>query len=142
MTAVHLEIDYIMDGRRAENALSASLRRNEDDADRGEGIQDVAGRTQLAALAVDAEDHYVVGILVGGEEIGARGVDGEVTRRLSARGGALHRRQCALIGVNGEDGDGVRAARGTVDELAVGVYRDFGAADVSRHLGGRRSEEH
>src|SRR5450755_3513238 len=81
MTTVHLEIDYIMDGRRAENALSASLRRNESDADRGESIQDVAGRTQLAALGVDTEDRHVVGILVGGEEIGARGIDGEVTRR-------------------------------------------------------------
>ena len=119
-----MEIDYIMDDRRAENALSALLRRNEDDADRGEGIQDVAGRTQLAALAVDAEDHHVIGILVGGEEIGARGVDGEVTRRHAARGDALHRRQRALVGVNGEDGDGVGAARGTVDELAVGVYGD------------------
>src|ERR1022692_1543322 len=81
MTAVHLEIYYIMDGRRPENTLSASLRRSEDDADRGEGIQDVAGRTQLAAPGIDTGDHYVVGILVGGEEIGARGVDGEVTRR-------------------------------------------------------------
>src|ERR1035441_5106749 len=120
----------------AQKALSALLRRNEDDADGGEGIQHVAGRTQLAAPGVDAEDHHVVGILVGGEQIGARRVDGEVTRRLAARWGALHRRQCALVGINGEDSDRVGAARGTVDEPAVGMHGDFGAADVRRELGG------
>src|ERR1035438_816249 len=130
MTAVHLEIDYIMDGRRPENTLSASLRRSEDDADRGEGIQDVAGRTQLAAPGIDTGDHYVVGILVGGEEIGARGVDGEVTRRRP--GNITWKHETKRVAA------WRRQRPGPVNELALpSVDSHRGAKGHGRHRDGR-----
>src|ERR1039458_1524751 len=119
---------------RHANGASSLLRRHKRHTDGGERFQDVAGGSQFPCLGVDTEDHYVIRIVMGGEQIGARGVDREIARRLAARGRPLHRRQRSLVSVDGEDADAVRPARRTVDELAVGMHGDLGAADVGREI--------
>jgi len=53
-------------------------------------------RSQSPRSGVDTEDDHVIGILVGNQHVGARGVDGEVAG-LAARGRPLHRRERSLV---------------------------------------------
>jgi len=105
-------------------------------AGRVAGFQDVARRSQFAGLGVDTEDHHVIGILMCGQQEGARRIDREVARCLAAGRSALHGRKRALGGIDGEHVDKVRSAGGAVDELPAGMDSDFGATYVRRHLGG------
>ena len=76
----------------------------------------MAGGVEVAGLVVDAEGDDGVGVLVGGQEPGAGGVDGEVARGLALGG---------LVAKAGE------AAGGLVDGEHVGIN----IIDLTRRFG-------
>ncbi len=78
----------------------------------------MAGGVEVAGLGVDAEGDDGVGVLVGGEEPVARGVDGEVAGGLTPGGFVGKAGEAAGGLVDGEHGDAVVAAVGAVDEPA------------------------
>ena len=69
-------------------------------------------------MGVDAEGDDGVGVLVGGEEPVARGVDGEVARGLAPGGFVAEAGEAAGGLVDGKHGDAVVTAVGAVDRLA------------------------
>jgi hypothetical protein len=58
-------------------------------------VDSMPGRCQLAGLRVNSEYHDTIRILVFGEEIGAAGIDGEISGCFPLRGLMPHRRQFA-----------------------------------------------
>src|SRR6202022_4976451 len=93
------------------------------DANGGGGFRDVAGGGQGAGGGIDTEDYDVVGLLVGGEEEFAGGVDGEVARSFAHGRIFVFHLESAFRWVDGEDGDGVDVgAVGGVEEFPAGVH--------------------
>src|SRR5271157_2520638 len=87
----------------------------------------LSGRGQATGLRVHAEEHDGVGILVGGEEVAAGGVQREIARRFALSGYVLHRRERALGGVDGEHGEVVGASIGSVEKPCRAVYLKLGS---------------
>jgi hypothetical protein len=61
----------------------------------------------MAGLLIDAKNNDVVGILVGGEQPGSRGIDREVARRFSADGIVLNMGQLTRGRIDGKRCDAV-----------------------------------
>ena len=91
------------------------------------GRDDVADGIERAGGWIDLEDGEGVGILVGGDEEFAGGIDVEVARGFAAGAFVFDVGEFA-VGSDGEGGDGVVAAVGAVNEFAGGMNEDLGGA--------------
>src|ERR1039457_6027278 len=105
--------------QKVPKSLQEILCLQEDQAEGGWNFGIVAGRGQPAHILVDTEKHYIVGVLVGCQEISTRRVDGEVTRHLPLCRDVLHQRERFGARVDRKDGDAVVAAIRGVKQLAV-----------------------
>src|SRR5207237_7914791 len=83
------------------------------------------------------EQHDVPGVLVGGEQVTARRVKGEVARDLSLRGGVLHWRERSLRLVDGEHGDAVVPSIGAIKEFARAVHGNLGGSALTGKIIGQ-----
>ena len=92
----------------------------------GDVVQHLAGGGQAAGGGVHAEEHDGVGILVGGEEVAAGGVEREIARRFALSGYVLDQGERALGGVDRKHGDVVGASIGSVEKPRRAVYLKLG----------------
>ncbi len=112
----------------------------EDDVDGGGDLGDLVGGGEGAGGAVDAEDDDVVGLLIGGEEEIAGGIEGKISWGFALRGEVAGGSEGSFGGVDGEDGDAVAAAIGSVEKFAGRVDDDFGGVILSGEVFGKRGE--
>ena len=108
--------------------IASLFLQNHPDADRLAELDLVAGELEFAGIQIDAEYGHVVGLLVGGEQELAGGVDAEVARGGSPGGLVAKRGQLAVLLVDPEHGDAVVAAVRAVEKLAAWVNEDLGSA--------------
>ena len=94
------------------------IRRNELAADGGSYLNAVPGRRQAAGLGVDAEDHDVVGILVGGQKILPHGIDGKIARRHASSGLVANRAESA-VRIERENSDAVVTSVRTINKSPI-----------------------
>ncbi|MEE2629082.1 MAG: hypothetical protein VX670_11510, partial [Candidatus Latescibacterota bacterium] len=85
----------------------------------------MAGRREIAAVAVDGEGNDIVAPVAADDQVGAGRVEAEVARALAAGGHDFDSFEIAVV-AHGIDGDRVMTAVGAVDEFAVGMDVDIG----------------
>ena len=84
-----------------------------------------AGRREFAGLRVNLEDGYVVSALVCGHNVVTVGRNTEVARRFATAASLPGRGQLASLLIDGERGDAVVPAVGTVQETATRMHQDL-----------------
>src|ERR1700730_351499 len=118
-------VSRIEGAEEKRRVCSASFQKG--DADGGRSFDDFASGAEGAGRGIDAEDDYIVGLLIGGEEEFAGRVDGEVARGFSHGWIFIFEFERALRGIDGKGGDGVDGgAVGSVKKFSVGMHGYFG----------------
>ena len=107
---------------------------DEADADGFRAFDRTSCRSKGTGFRINAENGHVVRGLVGGEQIGARRIDAEISRGLATGRFVLDEGKLAGFFVDGENGNAVVTTIGAVNEFARRVYANFGGAVVSRKI--------
>src|SRR3990172_3863823 len=108
------------------------LVRHEGDGDGRLHLDCLPRRSEPSGLGIDAEDNDAVGILVRGDEVRSRRIDGESARSLAPGRYVLEEPQSAFGFVDGEDGDGVVSTIRGIEEPAAGMGQNLRTAEVGR----------
>ena len=85
----------------------------------------MARGVELAGVLVDAKNDCIIRLLIGNDEEGTGRVDVEVARPLAPGQLGLEQSECALRGIDCEDGDAVVAAIRSVEKPARRVNHDL-----------------
>ena len=101
------------------------LDRYEFNADWKRHRQNLACWSQVAGLLIDLEDHDVVAVLVGCQQVAAAGSDLKVARCLATRGDVFQQFRCTGCGIEGEDGKAIVPAVRAIKKFSGGVHLDF-----------------
>src|SRR5581483_11295404 len=127
----------------ASNGLGVAYLGNWSEAEDAFGVGEfeaVGGFLEAASGGVEAEDGDDGGVLAGGKEEMAGGVDLEVARGFAAGGDVLQEGGASSLFVAGEDSDAVVAAVGAVNPFARGMDGDFGGGAVAGEGGGKEGD--
>src|ERR1700732_4327273 len=119
-------VSRIEGAEEKRRVCSASFQKG--DADGGRSFDDFASGAEGAGRGIDAEDDNIVGLLIGGEEEFAGGVDGEVARGFSHGRVFIFQVESAFRGIDGKGGDGIdTGAVGGVKKSSGRMHGDLRA---------------